>query len=147
MTGRRQSRIWPIWSYAPVVAIGVAVAVLLTGISLAIFNENLGKAEKLRDVTVQADILSGSVAAALAFDDTKLAQEYVDALGASRDVESAGVYDLSGKLVAGYARPGAEPPATNAVRAPSLVGDHLVVSRPVVQGATTLGSVYLRTVR
>ena len=147
MTGRRQPSTWPIWSFAPVVAIGVAVALLLAGLSMAVYNENLAKAEKLRDVTVQADILSGSVAAALAFDDAKLAQEYLNALGASRDVESAGVYDLSGKLVAGYARPGARPPAINTLRAPSLVGDHLVVSRPVMQGATTLGSVYLRTVR
>ena len=82
-----------LWGLAPVIAIGLAVALLLIGLSMAVFNENLGKAEKLRDVTVQADILSASVTAALAFDDTNLAREYVDALGANRDVEAAGVYN------------------------------------------------------
>ncbi|HEY2661558.1 MAG TPA: HWE histidine kinase domain-containing protein [Caulobacteraceae bacterium] len=147
MIVRAQPRIWPFWSFTPAVAIGVAVSLLLVGLSMAIYNENLGKAEKLREVTVQADILSAGVTAALAFDDAKLAQEYVDALAANPDVESAGVYDLSGKLVAGYSRPGTRPPAANAVRAPSLQGDRIVVSQPVAQGATRLGSVYLRAVR
>ncbi len=147
MVRDNERRARALWSLAPVIAIGLAVALLLIGLSMALYNENLGKVEKLRDITVQANILSGSVTAALAFDDAKLAQEYVDALGANPDVESAGVYDLHGKLVAGYARPGARPPLINTPRAPSLEGDHLVVARPVDQGSTHLGSIYLRTVR
>src|SRR5580692_338302 len=135
-------RVW----LTPIFAIVVAVSLMLAGLSMAVYNEHLAKAEKLRDVTVQADILSASVTAALAFDDANLAREYVDALGANRDVEAAGVYDLKGELVAGYARPGAAPPAANRIAPPSLVGDHIVVSRPVAQGGTVLGSVYLRTV-
>jgi PAS domain S-box-containing protein len=134
-------------SIASVVAVVVAVGLLAAGLSLAAYNEDLGRVEKLRDVTVQADILSGSVAAALAFDDARVAQEYLDALGANQDVEAAGVYDPNGKLVAGYARPGAAPPATDSAHAPALQGDHVVVSRPVVQSGAKLGSVYLRTVR
>jgi PAS domain S-box-containing protein len=133
--------------FAPVVAIGMAVGLLLIGLSMAVYNEDQSKVEKLREVTVQANILSGSVTAALAFDDSKLAQEYVDALGVNPDVEAAGVYDLPGNLAAGFGRAGAKPPATNTVRAPLLEGDHLVVSRPVIQDGTLLGSVYLRSVR
>jgi len=132
--------------FATLAAVAAAVGLLVVGLSMAMFNENLSRSEKLRDVTVQADILSGSVTAALAFDDSKLAQEYVDALGANRDVEAAGVYDLNGKLVAGYARPGSSAPAVNRVGPPSLANDHIVVSRPIAQSGTALGSVYLRTV-
>ena len=78
MPARLMPKVWPSWTFAPIAAIGVAVGLLVVGLSMAVYNENLSKAEKLRDVTVQADILSGSVSAALAFDDTQLAREYVD---------------------------------------------------------------------
>jgi PAS domain S-box-containing protein len=134
-----------LWRFTPVAAIALATAMILAGLLMALYSESVSKAEKLRDVSVQANILSASVTAALAFDDVKLAQEYVDALGANRDVQAAGVYDLHGNLVAAFAREGARPPMTNTVRAPFMDGDSLVVSRPVVQGSTMLGSVYLRT--
>ena len=132
--------------FAPQAAIVIAVGLVLAGLAMAIYNENLGKAEKLRDVTVQADILAGSLSAALAFDDSDLAREYVGALGANRDVESAAVYDLKGRLVAGYARPGTTA-APLLAQAPPSDADHIVVARPVAQGAVPLGTVYLRTVR
>lgn len=147
MAARLQSWIWRLRNFAPAIAVGVAVVLLLAGLSMVAFNENLSKIEKLRDVTVQAKILSGSVTAALAFDDAKLAQEYVDALGANPDVEAVGVYGQNGKLVAGYARLGAKPPATNTLHAPSFEGDSLIVAQPVVQGTTPLGSVYLQAIR
>jgi PAS domain S-box-containing protein len=145
MAKPEQQLIGRLWRFTPVAAIVLAVAMIVAGLSMALYNEALAKAEKLRDVSVQANILSASVTAALAFDDVKLAQEYVDALGANRDVEAAGVYDMRGNLVAAFARDGARPPMTNAVRAPYMEGDSLVVSTPVAQGATVLGSVYLRT--
>ncbi len=69
-----ESWIWRLRNFATAIAVGVAVLLLLAGLSLAVLNENLSKAEKLRDLTVQADILAGSVSASLAFDDAKLAQ-------------------------------------------------------------------------
>lgn len=133
--------------FAPAIAIAAAAGLLVIGLSMAIYNEQLGKTEKLHEVTVQANILAGSVTAALAFDDAQLAQEYLDALGANRDVEAAGVYNLHGKLVAGFARRGARAPTTNSARPPDLTDDHIIVSEPVIQGATPLGSVYLRTIQ
>jgi PAS domain S-box-containing protein len=146
MASRPDSRTWSFWSFTPAIATAAA-GLLLVGLSMAVYNEHLGKTEKLHDVTVQANILAGSVTAALAFDDAELAQEYVDALGANRDVEAAGVYNLQGRLVAGYAQPGTGAPATNSVRPPNLEDDHIVVTEPIVQGATPLGSVYLRTIQ
>lgn len=147
MASHRDPRTRSLLGFAPAIAVAAAAGLLVIGLSMAIYNEQLGKTEKLHDVTVQANILAGSVTAALAFDDAQLAQEYVDALGANRDVEAAGVYNLRGKLVAGYARPGARAPAANSVRPPDLADDHIIVSEPVIQGATPLGSVYLRTIQ
>jgi len=131
----------------PAVTVGAAVSLLVMGLSMAVYNEGLGRAEKLREVTVQADILARSVTASLAFDDSSVAKEYVQALGANPDVQVAAVYDLKGKPVAVYARPGSSWPATNRAGRPSLEGDRIAVSRIVSQGPIELGSVYLRTVR
>ncbi len=138
--------LWRNWRPGPSLVIALAVGLVLAGLSMAVYNEHVAGGQKLRAVTVQADILSGSVTAALAFDDIAAAREYVAALSANRDVEAVGVYDLKGGLVAGYSRAGSQLPATNRVGPPALVGDRLVVTRPVVQGGTRLGSVYLRTI-
>ena len=50
------------------IAVGVAVGSKVIGLSMGIYNQGLGPAEKLREVIVLADILFGSVTAALAFD-------------------------------------------------------------------------------
>ncbi len=48
--------------------------------------------------------MAASVAAALAFDDDRAAQEYVNALRANPQIETAGVYDEDGRLTASFAR-------------------------------------------
>ncbi len=132
---------------APAVAVVVAVGLLVIGVALALFNESQTNAQKLKEAVVQADILSGSVTAALSFDAPKLAQQYVNALGANPEVEVAAVYDSTGKLVASYARPNASAPPVNRVRPPALEGDLVVVSRPVAENGQVFGSVYLRTIQ
>ncbi|HET6969757.1 MAG TPA: HWE histidine kinase domain-containing protein [Phenylobacterium sp.] len=124
----------------------VAAALVLAGLVMAVFNEQQVRNQQLREVSVQADILAGSVAAALAFDDHAAAREYVGALRANPEVEAVGVYDASGRLAAGYARAGIVLPTTNKVRPPSFDAARLTVTAPVVQGTTRLGSVYLRAI-
>ncbi|MDB5431720.1 MAG: integral rane sensor hybrid histidine kinase [Caulobacter sp.] len=128
----------------PVIAVGIAVALLIASFSLAVQNERLNRAEKVRQVTVQANILAGSVAAPLFFDDDAAAKEYVSALRANPDVEAAGAYGAAGRLAAGFSRTAPLPPA-NAVGAPLFVGGDLIVTAPVMQDGKTIGSVYLRT--
>ncbi|QUD86085.1 HWE histidine kinase domain-containing protein [Phenylobacterium montanum] len=130
----------------PLAAIGAAAALVLIGLAMAVYNENQSRAQKLREAAVQAHILAASVSAALAFDDARLAQEYVDALAADRDIQAAGVYGLNGKLVAGYSH-GAKPPPANQLGAPALGPDRIVVSAPVTQGSAALGSIWLETVQ
>src|SRR5687768_1302523 len=107
-------------------AVGVAIALLLAGLALALVNERQTRAQKLREVTVQAEILAGSVAGALAFDDPLTAQEYVGALRANRDVEAVGVYDARGRVAAGFSKDAGELPAqVPAIGPPRFEGDDL----------------------
>jgi PAS domain S-box-containing protein len=137
---------WTMRRLTPVFTVAVAAALLLAGLAMALVNEQQFRTQKLREVSVQAEILAGSVAGALAFDDRNAAREYAGALRANHDVEAVGVYDGDGRLAAGYARPGSELPPVNKVGPPVFDGAHLTVTVPVVQGSTRLGSAYLRTV-
>ncbi len=138
------------WSSSPLprwATVVVAIGLILAGLSLALYNEQMGAAQKHRAVTVQAQILSGSVAAALAFDDRATVREYIDALRANPDLEAVGVYDAQGGLVAGYAAGRAPLPRSNGAGPLASDGEHVVVTAPVVQGGARLGSVYLRSTR
>ena len=129
----------------PFVAVGLALALLAASVSLGLHNEGVSRDDKVQQTRVQAEILASSVAAALAFDDSMAAREYVNALRANRDIEAAGAYDVKGALVAGYARGDDPLPALNRVAPPVFHGADLIVTAPVAQGSTKLGSVYLKT--
>ena len=128
-------------------ALAGALALVAVGLLMGIYNERTYRAQKTREVAVQAQILAASVTAALAFDDRKVAQEYVEALGANPEVEAAGVYDTQGRLLAGYGRTNAvSPPQTVSTGSPGPGDRYIVVTAPVRQGQTVMGSVYLRAV-
>ena len=88
--------------------------------------------------------MAGSLAAPLAFNDNDAALQYVNALRANPDVKAVGAYDVHGRLAVGYAIDGQEPPQVNALALPVTHDSTLVVTARVDEGATTLGSVYLR---
>jgi methyl-accepting chemotaxis protein len=123
------------------------IALVLAGAG-AIAYENLSyRPQKLREISVQAEILAASVSAALEFNDPKTAQEYLNALGANPEIAAAGVYGSNGERVAAYSRPGDQPrTAPNRGEAPGqrAEGDDLLVFWPVKQGPRELGTVFLR---
>jgi signal transduction histidine kinase len=124
------------------------IALLLLAVSLLLGwqwdrHENT---DQVRQVTVQARILAGSISGALAFDDYQTASEYLMALRANGDIEAAGVYDASGSLVAGFAKPGQKVPRRVQQQAPTIKGADLVVVEPVTQANLELGTVYLRSI-
>jgi len=127
-------------------AVGLAVAIVLAAFGMAVYNERLGQQERFRQAQVQLRILAGSMAAPLAFDDRSAAREYVGAQSSNPDVEAVAAYDMQGGLAAGYTRAGASPPARNVLGPPRINGSRLVLTAPVIEGDTVLGSVYLRTV-
>ena len=133
------------WRPWPVAAIAGAAALLIAGVLMGIVSEASYRSQRLHETTVQADILASSLAAPLAFDDRQAAQEYVDALSANADLQAAGVYNETGRLIARFGRAGARPPATAPPLKASYEQRRAEVVVPVTQGGSRLGSVYLRT--
>ncbi len=107
--------------------------------------EQRENAAQIRQDTVQARILAGSLAGALAFDDDATAREYVSALRRDRSIKAAGVYGAGRRLVVGFVRSGEDLPQRVATRPPQVRGGTLTVVEPVEEGSLELGHVYLRT--
>jgi signal transduction histidine kinase/CheY-like chemotaxis protein len=133
------------WPNVPIAAGVMALLLLAIGLAVIFQNESAYREQKLRETTIQADILAASVTAALDFGDASTAQEAVDALRVNPQIDAAGVYDRKGVLFAGYdRRPGALPrtastPGSGANIVPALV--------PVMRGGERIGSVYLGAMR
>ncbi|HQT53394.1 MAG TPA: ATP-binding protein [Phenylobacterium sp.] len=133
------------WSLIPAIAAIGAILLVLSGLGIAIYDEQNYRAQKTREATSQGEILAATVTAALAFDDRPAAQEYVEALRVNPQVVSAGVHNDAGALVAGYARDaGAQADASVKLQPPAFVGRHLVVVTPVSEAGQHLGLVALR---
>ncbi|WP_235537521.1 ATP-binding protein [Sphingomonas sp. Root1294] len=130
---------------SPLVALLIAVALMTAALGLAIQNDRYGKAERLRQASVQAQILASSLAAPLAFDDDEATREYLNAFRNDPTIQAAAAYDTNGHLVAGFAQPGTTLPTVGRLSAPSLQGRDLIVTAAVAQNDTRIGSVYLRS--
>jgi signal transduction histidine kinase/CheY-like chemotaxis protein len=122
-----------------------AILLVAAGLAVAGYNEGLFRAQARREAEVQADILAANLTAALAFNDTDAAAQYLGALRANPEVEAAGVYRQDGVLVATYRRdPTQSVPSRAQSQAPAVSDGQLVVTAPVVQAEAPLGSVYMR---
>ncbi|MGH7074053.1 MAG: ATP-binding protein [Stellaceae bacterium] len=133
-------------NFAPLFAIAAALVLLAATIGLIVYADGAAYRARAARVAVQDTILASTVTAALAFNDSKTAQEYVSALAADPSVVAAAIYGLDGALVAAYARdPGSAPP-TRAVPLGSYdLADRLIAVEPVIQNDKLLGSAYLET--
>ncbi|MFZ2032045.1 MAG: ATP-binding protein [Vitreimonas sp.] len=128
--------------------IAVVAAAILVGIGLvmAVLNEDAYKQQKMREISVQAQIVSASVAPALMFDNSSNAQEYLRALAANPDIETAAVYGAGGERFAQFSRGGNPAPLMSPVpSSPHVQGASVVVVARVVRDGESLGAVYLRT--
>jgi len=126
-------------------AIVVSCGLLLVSFALGVYANRTARTQELRQANVQAQILANSLAAPLAFEDQGAIASYLQALHANPAVEAVAAYGVDGRLAAGFRRGAAQPPSVNKVTPPRIADGQLVVTAPVVQGSTQLGSVYLRT--
>ncbi len=127
----------------PLSAAIIAILLLIAGLAFAVQLEQISRTEKLRQITVQAQILASGIAAPLAFDDGVALQEYLNALKADPQIVAVAAFDEDGDFAAGFARPPMTLPK-NATRARTeTASNSLAVTIPVMQGSTKLGSVYL----
>ncbi|HEY0524493.1 MAG TPA: response regulator [Stellaceae bacterium] len=138
------------WKRTPLLAVAAAVALLLAGVLLGVYNERAYRAQKIDEVTVQARILASTVTAAVAFGDRSAAQEYVNALMTNPEAEAAALYDANGDLFVSWSRTPDRPAPRAAAQlpaGPSFTDGHLTVTADVTQGGgAPLGTVYLETI-
>lgn len=129
----------------PLTAMLIALLLLAGGLAFAFQLEKIGRAEKLGQITVQAQTLASGIAAPLAFDDDVALKEYLNALRADPQIVAVAAYNSDGGFVAGYARPPATFPRRAGVAQPQAQDNTLIVTAPVIQGNVRLGSVYVHS--
>jgi signal transduction histidine kinase len=92
--------------FTPARARAAAIVLLAAGILASAYQDRVFRAQRIRELKVQGEILAASITAALVFGDPKTVQEHVSALVINPEIEAAGVYDDTGALVASFARSG-----------------------------------------
>jgi signal transduction histidine kinase len=123
-----------------------ALVLLMAGVAMALYEEQLYQAQRVREAREDAEILAASETAALSFNDRKAAEEYVDSVKVNSEIEAVGVYTSDGAPLAGFVRSGTAPLPSRLLGAepPKFENERVVITTPVVQQATALGMVYLR---
>jgi signal transduction histidine kinase len=133
------------FSPSVIAALAAAALLLAAGVLMAVYEEQLYSSQQVRAVREQAQILAGSVSAAVVFDDHNAAQEYVDALRVNPELDGAGIYGAHGQFIAGFAR-GTRLPALVTQSRTSIGQGYIDISVPVNQNADQVGTVLLRAV-
>ena len=124
-------------------ALLAAVALVVAGLVISLFNENAYRQRKAQYLQASAEVLATTVSPALVFSDAPAAQEYVDALAANPDIELATVTDASGLQIARYARDGS--PRGHS-EAPPADKPGALASAPVRHDGATIGVVRVEIV-
>ena len=122
------------------------VALLIAGGTLHMALVQGYRADLTKNVEILARMISANSTAALAFRDRSAAEETIGALGANDGVALACIYDVTGIVFAKYR-------ATSTLDCPSRTPEHrldftesyIAVGEPIVQGATALGMLYIRS--
>ena len=125
-------------------ALAAAAVLLIAGALASIYQYESARAEHVRQLRVQVNVLAASITAAVAFDDRVAAQEYVDALMLDPRLDAAAVFNDAGQRLAGFQRTGSPPISDLSPSSASAHEDRLLVSAPARQDTTTVGIVYLR---
>ena len=128
------------------VLITTAAAVLVAGLAMLTRDLTVNRLSWAQDLANQATIIGLATTPALAFDDHAAAERYLTALRARPRILMAALYDSDGRLYASYAKdpqlvPSPQVPTFNGNR---ISGQRAEIVQPIVRGAETLGSLYIR---
>jgi len=129
------------WRSAPMAVFGAAILILLAGIAIILIYNVSYSRERLEQAQGLADILAASEAAPLDFEDPVAAQESVNAFLVNKQIHMVGVFDRTGKAIAGYDRTGAPFPQRISAL-PDTHGNVMRVSAPVEKSGQRIGTVY-----
>jgi PAS domain S-box-containing protein len=129
-----------------VVLITTAAAVLVAGLAMLTRDLTVNRLSWAQDLANQATIIGLATSPALAFDDHAAAERYLTALRARPRILMAALYDADGRLYASYVKdpqfiPSPQVPVIDGNR---ITGQQVEIVQPVVRGAETLGSLYIK---
>ncbi len=130
-----------------VVLATAAVALLITGATMALYDLRVFKERWVTDLTAQAEILGLAAAPALEFEDPKAAQDYLALMKAKPSIVGAAIYTAKGALFASYTAAGNEAsefPTIPELDGSTIRGSQLTLFKRIVSGNEILGTVYIR---
>ena len=123
------------------------VALLVSACALLIYELQAFRDSRIEDLKTQADLVGRASAAALVFDDARVAKENLALLSLRPQIEAALISRADGRPFASYTAPGqAELAAAPGARheAYSYDGDHLLVKQRIEQNGELLGTIAVR---
>ena len=118
------------------------IALVLAALGLVVYDLTTLRPRALRDLQAQAELIRINTTAALAFQDQAAATENLATLKAKREVASATLHRLDGRVFASYQRGSENTTPVNAVPPPaghSFHNNRLTVSEPVEDEGQRLG--------
>ena len=126
-------------------ALAAALLLLVAGIGIGVASEAAYRAQKLREIGIQAAIVAESVTAPLMFNDDAGARDLANALAANPQVDAVAIYTASGALLTSFRRDATAPlPGAIEAASPRFTGSFVEVTVPAQRDAETQGYVYLR---
>ena len=130
------------WRSAPLVIFAMALLILGVGFVVSAQFNAAYTQSRVEQSQSFADILAASSAAAVDFDDPAAAQQAADAYRVNKQIRMIGIYDRTGKLIAGYDRSGTAV-APTIERLPSAKSSVIRVQAPISEAGQHIGMVYL----
>jgi signal transduction histidine kinase len=129
-----------------VVGVTAALALLITGTSMAVYELRDFRQSRISDLTAQAEVLGLAAAPALQFEDPDAARDYLAMLKAKRDITGAAIYAANGVMFASYSANGAaiEFPGLPNVDGYHVSGDELLLFKRIVSDGEIVGTVGIR---
>lgn len=131
---------------AGVILVTTLVALAVALCAMIAYDLSLFRSKSIAELRTQAELLGGTAAPALEFDDPQAAREDLQALKYRREVQAAAIYDARGGLFARYATSSAQdrlPPAPGPDGV-QVEGRTLVLFERIEAQGQPLGTVYLR---
>ena len=130
----------PEWGSAPAAIFIVAVAILVAGFAIILQNEVTFRANRDRQAQVAAQVLAGSVTAAVDFNDPAASQQSVDAFRVNPQIRYVGVFDRAGRVLGAYDR-AARSAHVDLAQLPPAPGSDYRVSVPIESAGQRIGTV------
>ena len=137
---RRLRNPLPEWGSAPAAIFIVAVAILVAGFAIILQNEVTFRANRDRQAQVAAQVLAGSVTAAVDFNDPAASQQSVDAFRVNPQIRYVGVFDRAGRVLGAYDR-AALSAHVDLAQLPPAPGSDYRVSVPIESAGQRIGTV------